>query len=480
MDVRLSNIVFAVSIVAAVPAAAATSADAALIAPSPLTVSVQNGKGTATVYLAVAETLKDSDLPKIDVTAAVSPVGDTVPRTDIHTITGTPTKGRLVPVEISVATLKILTPNTAYNATVSIFTIPRQDLVLTITRPVATALDVDPKTLTTTLIAGDSGKRTVRIRNLSTTLPLQAEMTSLGYANAQGVSIADEAKLSPVLVAGRTKTTDIVLPYPRYAGTYTGAIDVTGPTSETKTIAVSYTVRGPYAKYGLPIILFFGILLVGALIAFGLESLWSDRRLAELEIERDLGAAMPPIERALAIIERWKLAGADLPATRWALTGTIESIATALDTIGRLTPDQMREVAAMATNRARAAAALAAELSDPPDPATAKAADGVPLDTQNYRTALRKAISGADLSESEAALEARPRTADDVTKSLTTIRRIRWLIVMLVVFLTAFLTFFQPDPQFGTCADYIKVFFWALGLTQTGSQIVTRIRAMPR
>lgn len=48
-------------------------------------------------------------------------------------------------------------------------------------------------------------------------------------------------------------------------------------------------------------------------------------------------------------------------------------------------------------------------------------------------------------------------------------------VVWTVVFVTGYLSFFAGHAAFGTLADYFTLFLWALGLTSTGTQIITRI-----
>ena len=71
-----------------------------------------------------------------------------------------------------------------------------------------------------------------------------------------------------------------------------------------------------------------------------------------------------------------------------------------------------------------------------------------------------------------------------VAKQLTAIQRkmrvMEWLqrgVVWVAVFGTAYLTFLFGKFSFGTLQDYINVFFWSVGLTQTGSQVLAKVRS---
>jgi hypothetical protein len=48
------------------------------------------------------------------------------------------------------------------------------------------------------------------------------------------------------------------------------------------------------------------------------------------------------------------------------------------------------------------------------------------------------------------------------------------LVVATVVFSTAYLTLYWNNLDFGTLPDYFGVFFWSLGLTKTGTDILAK------
>jgi hypothetical protein len=49
------------------------------------------------------------------------------------------------------------------------------------------------------------------------------------------------------------------------------------------------------------------------------------------------------------------------------------------------------------------------------------------------------------------------------------------VIVWCVVFITAYQSFYAGHLLFGTLSDYMAVFLWSLGLTSTGTQIISRV-----
>ena len=58
------------------------------------------------------------------------------------------------------------------------------------------------------------------------------------------------------------------------------------------------------------------------------------------------------------------------------------------------------------------------------------------------------------------------------------IGRMAWIyrtVVWAVVVMTAYYSYYAHNLVFGTLSDYLVLFIWALGLTQTGTQLMTRI-----
>jgi hypothetical protein len=49
-------------------------------------------------------------------------------------------------------------------------------------------------------------------------------------------------------------------------------------------------------------------------------------------------------------------------------------------------------------------------------------------------------------------------------------------VLGVVVWITAYTVYYWPNPSFGSALDYLTLFLWSLGLTTTGSQMVSGIR----
>ena len=112
------------------------------------------------------------------------------------------------------------------------------------------------------------------------------------------------------------------------------------------------------------------------------------------------------------------------------------------------------------------------------------ALDRVPpnADVNAYRESLKQTLSeaaddsGASLAAVNEDLPRIPRPAD-LRARIKFMDRLYALVVLVVVFISAYQIFYAHQFDFGTLLDYLGVFLWTLGLTQTGSQILARARS---
>ena len=461
--------------------AAADPAEPVFVATT-ITIPVADGEGAGTFFLIVPEGL--ASLPPIGWTAAVAPGGATIPRTDIKLDDPKfekSDKPRVFPITIRVETKTRVEPTATYTGKIILFTKERKEITFSVARSITGTFDVDPKSFDTALSAFDDGKRSIRIRNTSSAPLSGVEIASLGFENEQGRTVVMPTEKVAQL-SDRNSTIDVTLPWPSCAGTYTGAIDAIGPTGEQKSIAVTYAVRGPWGRYGWPLVFLVLTVIVGCLASEGLERWWSLRKIEELEVERALRVAASEIARVFPVLTRWTSAKFPLSGTERAFAASAERIDKDLETLRSLPADQLAAAAARAQNDARSARIFVAEVGTlTPHQATATAIDAIPIDSQSYRTDLRQAIAtaGGDTGASIATEKVSRRDPQALAKYLKRIRIIRWVVLLIVVLMFAYQTFYQGERDFGTAGDYFKVFAWALGLTQAGSQIITRARSLP-
>jgi hypothetical protein len=112
------------------------------------------------------------------------------------------------------------------------------------------------------------------------------------------------------------------------------------------------------------------------------------------------------------------------------------------------------------------------------------AIDGVPRpasapDLNQYRSQLLAALPvslGKDPSvEAQVQSVSRLWTPEGVQRKIKIMALLYQVVIWATVFFTAYQAYFAHNLAFGTLSDYIVLFVWSLGLTQTGSQIVSRV-----
>jgi hypothetical protein len=103
-----------------------------------------------------------------------------------------------------------------------------------------------------------------------------------------------------------------------------------------------------------------------------------------------------------------------------------------------------------------------------------------PLDPNGYRDSLRKelaaAITAAGLGGAKSLeVDVTKLVPEDIKAKIKRMAGLYRLVIGVVVFVTAYQTLYFPNKAFGTSIDYIVVFLWALGLTQTGKGILAKV-----
>ena len=91
----------------------------------------------------------------------------------------------------------------------------------------------------------------------------------------------------------------------------------------------------------------------------------------------------------------------------------------------------------------------------------------------------RSGASGTEPAESSEPLVLPPGTPATAADALRKIRMMTWfqnVIVWGLTVISAYLAFYADNAAFGTVTNYLAALMWALGITQTGTQLVTRVR----
>jgi len=291
------------------------------------------------------------------------------------------------------------------------------------------------------------------------------------------------------------------LPRPAYAGTFVGQLYVTA--NEQKTIAVPFTLRsrGPRGKSVLPFVLFCAVLILGFWLSSVLDSWFGGGGLARAQAYLSLKNSQALLVQRYADIQDWKrrlpvyAPPIGVPRAEIWLQQAIQELGAELPSIDQVPQDQLsldaqRYVLLVGTASLLWSAIQSATRTWGDQPAqlqtTIAALDNVPLPTSSqdfdrYRSALLAAMpvalaagpAGAtSLQVMRVSTQWSPRHVQGRIKTMALLYR---SVVWVVVLFTAYQAYYAHNLAFGTLSDYLVLFVWALGLTQTGTQIVARV-----
>jgi hypothetical protein len=368
---------------------------------------------------------------------------------------------------------------------------------------------ISPDTFDLTVHAGQPFDETIAIRG--GTAPIHqlviVPTTLTDPATTHRVQIARQDLGG--CAAGLECRATVTFPRPRYAGAYAGSLTVSADGLVRRSVPVMIRTRGPntipgLARYRpfthlprLPAVLFWIVTLGGFALSSVLDAWFAGGGRRRVQARLLLARVREKLTRNLVRVAEWrqrlKLDALRANTTRWQLD---------LAEVERLDGDFAEppiEGLELAVNRlalhADAAAVLWSaltiatdKLAVAPDRLQVVAAGLDALDPDSYPTVSDYAAACKGLLErsegTQAERGAMVSKADVALPSVRQLARLRWqmrwmdrlyaFVGWLVVGLIAYVTFFDRAWTFGTARDYINVFLWTLGLTQTGSLILAR------
>lgn len=305
---------------------------------------------------------------------------------------------------------------------------------------------------------------------------------------------------------------------PIWAGSYSGALVLTSPGADSKSIGVVIRTRGPIpnfpfsdsAFYELPLVLFIVVVLVGFGVSWLLDQ-WIGTDLPRLRALESLRNSQATLLNMSDRIRKWPLDHPSLAA--FPLT---------MNRLAVLVPDLTRVIAgaSQAVSTDLSAASQSYSVASAKLLVFSSALDLVESlynqkgnDPSNlvYLNSVIKRLDALDFSDASPIATFRANVVTALSAPTTTgtgvstaapiaadtavvetaqveatkkkIERDIWLIgiaqtavVWVVVVLTALTTYFLSNATYGSAADYIGTLLWSLGLTQTGKQIISRPR----
>jgi hypothetical protein len=303
------------------------------------------------------------------------------------------------------------------------------------------------------------------------------------------------AKLNPALQTNQQTDCTFHLPVLTYAGAYTGIMRVVGGEREMP-VPITLRTRGPIlcSWYWLPLTLAIVTVLLGWGLSLILDQ-WYTKGLPRVQavlLLREQRAAIANFSSRLA---QWETTNhVSARDAELAAAFDVSEVDTALKQAGNFLINDLQQLSirfAVVTrlNDEIWTAFQIAVLKVPPTnlAQTVARLDAVPrsVDPVAYRASLLQVLTTPPPVAAAAVAAAIPASLQGIDLSgvssaslrhrIATMDFVKWLVLALVVLFTAYTVYYLPNPAFGTLQDYLALLIWSLGLSTTGSQLVSSI-----
>jgi hypothetical protein len=295
------------------------------------------------------------------------------------------------------------------------------------------------------------------------------------------------------------------LPGKLLAGTYTGSLRLSADGSPAQSVATTLRTRGPVVSglYSIPFIIFLLVLTVGCWVSFALDKYFGlgglkrdQARLTLWEIEKGSNEILDGIKD----LETVEPAGINLlKPLRIRIETNLKEGKEKLAGLGNLSLVDLEKEINRLLLAFRQNSILWSRIEivrdNFPPPGNPVLLDklkklvNAPLesDLDKYREALMRIIESTEGMPANAV----PPTADSIIEVGNTerqreineenirakIKRMDLLLnitIWVAIFFGSYMTFYATNFDFGTLVDYISLFLWTLGLTQTGKKVLER------
>jgi hypothetical protein len=398
---------------------------------------------------------------------------------------------------ITVNSTEYVEPNTQYNGKIIfIWSDHTQAEDLSVVSRVNTDFEIDRQAIDIRLGPWQAESLKVRIKNtgksnISTIDLLAPDLSDQTTANRISWSEKQNMDIGP----GVEKEVSFALPKATLAGSYSGQAHFIADGKTRKSITATFHTRGPIlsvGSYALPFILFLLVLGVGYWVSnlleewFGLGGL--QRAQAFLSFKKSETGL---INRLKFIEELESKYSVRLPRARIAIGLALSDVSRVLENANGMALEPLvSEAQRFAKTHALFEALWAAVMiakdhwSSNPDKfkQVVTALDNVEVtELEDYRKALQKVLQDASAGEEGGAMVAKEAGAlpadvryEDLPAKIKRMALLYRLVVWVVVFAFAYVTFYASDFDFGKFTDYLSLFLWTIGLTNTGTQILTR------
>jgi hypothetical protein len=476
------------------------------LAPEPVSVHVENGSGSLNLVFILKA---GSGVPAFKVTSAAG--GATaIPETDIAfgwSATPSPDQSAtrtVLTARLDVNTHTYVEPNVEYKGRI-IFLWPDSEQWIDFSVVDQTSLGFDLSEAKLDLVVGSNQPSSIRLRIKNTG---KAEIQKLSFSSSDLTDSETQHRIALLATENdlqsnrirplQEREVSIPLPLPELAGSYTGTIDVVANGTVRKSIPIVIRARGPFTARGytfLPFLLFIITLAFGFWISTKLDEWFNLGGLQRTQALLLLQQAERGLARLLDQIGSWEkqLSVQVFAQTKLRLGQSLKELRNLLGSYSELPQDQLvAEAQRYANVQAQGkllSGFVAVALNQWQGDALKEklkqvlmALDAAPpqADLNAYRESLRSILvsgageeGGASALLSNEGLPTMPPPAD-LRSKINFMARLHRIVVLVVVFIVAYEIFYVNHFAFGTLLDYLGVFLWALGLTQTGSQILAR------
>ena len=479
------------------------ASDLTKLAPEPLVVHLQGGKGSEKVIFSKAAGISPT---KVQATQASGRV-NTIPENEITATIQQQDQNQdpnLLTILIKVDTQRFVERGVPYKGVLLIFTQagkPPEQTPFNVEDDTAMSIEPLQSSLDVAIGIWQSKDCKILIRNNGKTSidSIVISSSNLTDATTGKRTVVTDSKpdwgTSPIDPDGE-RVVSFKLPEPNEAGTFVGQLYITA--NQHKTVGVPFTLRsrGPLGATALPFVLFCLVLGLGFGSSLILDKWFSGGGLARAQAYLSLRNSQSVLVQRSATLQDWKshlpshVPPIDLPRTELWLQQAMQSLSDELRSVDSLAQDQL-------TNDAQQYALSAGNISilwsvlqvatnkwnGQPDPLyqAVSAIDSVPLpksaaELNQYRANLLAALPvSLGPEETQVGIVSKAWTPEKVKTKINAMSWLYQLAVWITVLFTAYQAYFAHNLAFGSLSDYLVVFLWSLGLTQTGSQILARI-----
>ena len=298
----------------------------------------------------------------------------------------------------------------------------------------------------------------------------------------------------PLKVNERTDCT-FTIPANDHAGAFSGSLHVDGGGYEAS-VPLTIRVRGPYLQYWkeLPLAFLTAVFLLGWGVSVALDN-WYTTSLPRVQQVVLLRDAQIALSNFLASVAAWEKKHS-VTLTKTDATAAFDK--SALDTLlvnvnttslTNLQQAAQRFALACALDDELYTALQIAEAKIPGGslPQAAQQLDGIAQgqDPAAYRATLLQVLTAAPSAAAippaavppfGAGINLSTASAASLHRRMALMDYVKFAVTAVVVWITAYTVYYLPNPSFGTALDYLSLSLWSLGLTATGSQLLSGIR----